>query len=63
MNLFLTVQTQWRSGGMGATGLDYPAVFATVDRLHRDKTAERRDELFADVQVLESAALKEMAKK
>lgn len=62
--LFCAVQTQWRVGGMGgATGLDYPAVFATLDRLHRDKTPERRDELFADIQVMEAAALKEMAKK
>jgi len=62
-SLFCAVQTQWRTGMSGATGLDYPAVFATLDRLHRDKTPERRDELFADIQVMEVAALKEMAKK
>ena len=45
------------------TGLDYVSVFATIDRLHRDKTVERRDELFADIQVMEAAALKKMAEK
>lgn len=64
VGLFISVQSQWRMGGMGRpTGLDYPAVFATLDRLHRSDTPERRDEIFADVQVMESAALKEMAKK
>ena len=63
LNLFVAVQTQWRVGTSGATGLDYPAVFATLDRLHRDKTDARRDELFADVQIMEAAALKKMAEK
>jgi hypothetical protein len=57
------MQTQWRVGMAGATGLDYPAVFATIDRLHRDKTDARRDELFADMQIMEAAALKKMAEK
>ena len=63
LNLFIALQTQWRIGMSGATGLDYPAVFATLDRLHRDKTDARRDELFADVQIMEAAALKKMAEK
>ena len=63
LNLFIALQTQWRIGMSGATGLDYPAVFATIDRLHRDKTDARRDELFADVQIMEAAALKKMAEK
>lgn len=63
VNLFLSVGTQWRVGGMGgATGLDYPAVFATMDRLLRNESQERKDALFADVQVMERAALEEMAK-
>lgn len=63
LNLFIALQTQWRIGMSGATGLDYPAVFATLDRLHRDKTDARRDELFADMQIMEAAALKKMAEK
>ena len=63
MNLFINIQTQWRVGAGGPTGLDYPAVFATIDRLHRSDTEARRDALFADVQVMESAALKKMAEK
>lgn len=63
LNLFVEVQTQWRVGMSGATGLDYPAVFATLDRLHRDKTDARRDELFSDLQIMEAAALKKMAEK
>ena len=64
VNLYLAVGTQWRVGGMGsATGLDYPAVFATMDRLLRGETQERKDALFADLQVMERAALEEMAKK
>lgn len=45
----------------GATGLDYTAVLSVIDRAH--KSRKRRDALFADVQVMETAALKEMAKK
>ena len=64
IRLFTAVQTQWRTSGMGgATGLDYPAVFATMDRLLRGETQERKDALFADLQVMERAALEEMAKK
>ncbi len=58
--LFCSVSTQWRVGMGGATGLDYPAVFATLDRLHRGKTDDERDAIFADVQVIERAALEEM---
>lgn len=61
--LFSSVSTQWRVGMGGATGLDYPAVFATLDRIHRDKTDAERDAIFADVQVIERGALEEMGKK
>jgi len=47
----------------GATGLDYTAVFATMDRLHRDKTDAERDAMFCDLQAMERIALEEMAKK
>ena len=63
IRLFTAVQTQWRIAGMGGpTGLDYPAVFATMDRLFRDYSEAKRDALFLDLQVAERAALEEMAK-
>ena len=62
-NLFCAVQTQWRVGMGGATGLDYTAVFATMDRLHMDKTDAERDAMFCDLQAMERIALEEMTKK
>lgn len=63
IRLFNSVQTQWRVAGMGGvTGLDYPAVFATMDRLFRAHSEERRDALFADLQEMEREALAVMAK-
>jgi len=56
VQLWLRVQTQWRVGGMGgAVGLDYPAVFAVMDRLRID---DNDGALFAGVQVMEVAALR-----
>ena len=34
--LWLEVQTQWRGGGLGIIGLDYPAVSAEATRLGMD---------------------------
>lgn len=55
--------TQWRmAGGMGGTaptGLDYHALVAVLDFL--EVPAEERADVFADVQVLEGAALEAMA--
>ena len=61
--LFSNVSTQWRLGMGGATGLDYPAVFATLDRLHRDKTPEERDVIFSDMQTIERGALAETSRR
>lgn len=48
------VQTQWRVGMSGATGLDYPAVWAVLDRrLPR----RRRDEAFEAIRGMERAVL------
>lgn len=63
VHAFCEVSTQWRTGMGGATGLDYPAVFAALERLYRDLTAEERDEIFSDLQVMEAAALKAMREK
>ncbi|MBU1816433.1 MAG: DUF1799 domain-containing protein [Gammaproteobacteria bacterium] len=63
VKLFYAVQTQWRVVMGGCTGLDYSAVFATMDRLFREMDDAGRDALFADLQVMEGVALEEMAKK
>lgn len=47
--------TQWRVGINGITGLDYTAVLACLRSLRL--SSERREELFADVRSMESAAL------
>lgn len=47
----------------GAPGLDYQAVFATLASLHRNKTDAERDAIFAELQVIERAALDEMNRK
>lgn len=52
--------TQWRAGISGATGLDYTAVIASLRTLRLKQ--ERFDEVFADVRVMERAALAEMNK-
>ncbi len=56
--LFRQLGTQWRVGMNGPTGLVYEAVFALLDR----KGYEDGEwwQKFADIQVMESAALKSM---
>lgn len=58
--LFMRLQTQWRHSFGGLTGLDYPAVFATMDRL---RVADPEGLVFDGIQVMEAAALKAMAEK
>lgn len=61
-NLFASLQTQWRSGGMGgATGLDYLVLFKKMDRMNL--SAEQYDELEEDIRVMELEALRVMSKK
>jgi len=62
LNLFNAVLTQWRVGMAGPTGLDCPAVLATLDRLLEKLSEERRNEMFLDLQVMEREALVVMAK-
>ena len=57
--VFAKVRTQWRHGFNGITGLIYDEVWRMIRRLR--VPLERRDEVFADVQVMERAVL-EMAK-
>lgn len=59
VNFFLEYcGTQWRAGMGGATGLDYTAVIASLRTLRLGR--ERFDEVFADVRLMERAALNVM---
>ncbi len=57
--LWCAVQTQWRVGFAGATGLDYGAVLALIDRRHRRPA--RRREAFEAIREMERAALEAWA--
>lgn len=62
VNFFMEFcRTQWRTGMGGATGLDYTAVLACLRTLRLGR--ERADEVFADVRVMEAAALEAMIAK
>jgi hypothetical protein len=60
-DLFCMVQTQWRIGMNGATGLDYSPLFVLMDK--RGLSGDAWQQLFDDVRVIESAALVEMNKR
>jgi hypothetical protein len=54
----VSLLSQWRVGAMGATGLDYavlPVVFDLVDVPKADRSS-----VFADIRVMEDAALEYM---
>lgn len=55
---FMRVQTQWRAGYAGPTGLDYTAVESTFRMLE----IEDRREIFEGLQIMEAAALKVFSK-
>ncbi len=59
VELFLALSTQWRSAGMAGVrvGIDYAAIEPTLRLTGREGSPE----LFADLQVMEGAALEEMA--
>ena len=62
-DVFCAMQTQWRMGGGGMggsvpTGLDYPALQAVMQLL--DVPEADRVQVFADVRVMEGAALDAM---
>jgi hypothetical protein len=59
--LFLALQTQWRVGMAGPTGLDYNTLFHKMDRMRLEP--DEYDELEADVRTMEFAALEAMNKK
>lgn len=49
------MQTQWRVGPNGATGLDYNVLLNLMSRRHYSD--ERHDQVLRDVQQIELAAL------
>lgn len=56
VEMFLSLQTQWRTGPMGGClGLEYPGVKAALDL--RVRSRRRRAELFDALQAMERAAL------
>lgn len=57
-SVFMAMSTQWRSSMNGYTGLDYNVLNEIWQRLKIDETD--RDEVFADLQVMELEALKQM---
>lgn len=57
--LFCEVDGQWRVGINGPTALDYTPLFLRMDRL--GLTDDAWNQLFADLRVLEAAALQQMA--
>jgi hypothetical protein len=59
--LFADLQTQWRVGMGGATGLDYNTLFHKMDRM--GLKPDEYSELEADVRVMEFAALEAMSQK
>jgi hypothetical protein len=60
-SLFRDMQTQWRMGAMGATGLDYGVLYRKLDRMQLD--ADEYDQLEADIQTMEFEALSAMSTK
>jgi hypothetical protein len=59
--LFVELQTQWRVGAGGATGLDYNPLFHKMDRMQLE--LDEYDALEADIRVMEFAALGAMSNK
>lgn len=56
MQVFMAMQTQWRIGMGGATGLDYSALPVVEDRLNVPK--QRRAECFRGLQIIEREVLR-----
>lgn len=56
--LWLSVNTQWRAGGLGIVGLDYPAVWAMAERLE----IEVGNCVMGKIRALERMVLQEASK-
>lgn len=59
--MFAKLDTQWRVGMNGPTGLDYNVVYLRMDRM--GLAPDEYDELESDLRTMEIAALNEMRKK
>ena len=57
--LLLQVKTQWRTSFNGVIGLDYGPAFRLMDQ--QGLQGKDWDDMFSDLQVMESAALKAMS--
>lgn len=57
--MFLEIKGQWRTDGGVRVSLDYTPIFNRMERLRLDD--EAWESLFADLRVMESAALEQMA--
>jgi hypothetical protein len=55
LQLFARLSTQWRVGMNGPGGLSYEAAYPLMDRLQLSQ--DELGQLFADLQVMEQAAL------
>ena len=60
-SLFATLQTQWRTGSNGHSGLDYNTLYSTMTLMSFDQ--EKQLELLHDIRIMESAALTEIHRK
>lgn len=60
-SLFATLQTQWRTGSTGPTGLDYNTLYSTMNLM--SITPAKQIELLDDIRVMEAAALTEIHRK
>jgi hypothetical protein len=58
--LFHSMRSQWRVGPGGPFGLDYNVLYRKMDRMNL--TPERYDELEAEIQIMENAAVEELRK-
>ena len=58
VNLLISMGTQWRVGGAGATGLDYNVLYRKMDRM--GLAPSEYDDLETEVALLEDAALSKM---
>ena len=61
MHVFMAMQTQWRVGMAGATGLDYGVLPAVMDMMCVDM--QERRHVFAKVRVVEAEFLAAGAKR
>ncbi|MDM9594743.1 DUF1799 domain-containing protein [Pseudomonas guariconensis] len=57
--VFEAMGTQWRTGMSGATGLDYQTLPVVMGLL--DVEQDQHQAIFADIRVMEQAALRTMA--